>query len=97
MMRRNFVVLLLPLALAGCGTPLPPFETAPPAITSAKDDTLHVALCYNGLTTSEEQLNALALESCGSGMKAQPLGRGINLDHCPVLMPARAIFACTGP
>lgn len=90
------LVLLLPLALAACGTPLPPYETAPPAV-SAADQTVRIALCYNGLTTSEEQLNALARESCGPGMKAKPAGHDFNLSHCPVLMPERAIFSCTAP
>jgi len=94
-MKRRALALLLPLLLAGCSSPLPPYETLPPA-NPAQDDSLRIALCYNGLTTSDEQLRSVAAESCGPGMQPQPAGHElINLNHCPLLMPGRATFTCT--
>jgi hypothetical protein len=94
-MKRRALALLLPLALAYCSSSLPPYETVPPA-NPAQDDRLRIALCYNGLTTSDEQLHSLAAESCGPGMQPQAAGRElINLNNCPLLMPERATFTCS--
>jgi hypothetical protein len=84
------------LCLTQCSGWLPPFETVPPN-APADNATTRVAVCYNALTASPEQLLGIAGASCGPGTTPQPAGRDITLDYCPVLIPARATYTCATP
>jgi hypothetical protein len=84
------------LSLARCNGWLPPFETVPPQ-ASGESEAMSVAVCYNALTASPEQLLAIAAASCGPGPAPQPAGRDITLSYCPLFTPARATFACAQP
>ena len=84
------------LCLTQCSGWLPPFETVPPNATADSATTL-VAVCYNALTTSPEQLLGIAAASCGPGTTPEPAGRDVSLDYCPVLIPARATYSCATP
>ena len=97
MMRFVRLALFCPalLSLTQCGL-LPPFETVPPAASGDSGGT-RVAVCYNALTASSEQLLGVATASCGPGAPPQPVGRDITLTFCPLLTPARATFACAAP
>jgi hypothetical protein len=84
------------LSLAQCGGWLPPFETvASPA--SGDSAATRVAVCYNALTASPEQLLDIATASCGPGEPPQRVGHDLTLSYCPLLTPARATFACAAP
>lgn len=84
------------LCLTQCSGWLPPFETVPP--TAAADSaTTRVAVCYNALTASPEQLLGIAAASCGPGATPQRIGRDLSLDYCPVLIPSRATYTCATP
>ncbi len=98
MMRLIRLVLLCPalLSLAQCSGWLPPFETVPPP-ASADSEATRVAVCYNALTASPEQLLGVATASCGAGATPQPVGRDLTLSYCPLFTPARATFACAAP
>lgn len=84
------------LSLAQCSGWLPPFETVPPPASADSKET-RVAVCYNALTASAEQLLGVATVSCGPGAPPQPVGRDLSLSYCPLLTPARATFACAAP
>ena len=99
MRRWERVVLAALLAgLAQCGRPasvLPPFETVAPTAKNAPGNAApRVSVCYNSLTTTAEQVRAIAAESCGAETKPRPLERDLTLAHCPVLEPLRATFTC---
>ena len=98
MMRLIRLVLLGPalLSLAQCSGWLPPFETVPPP-ASADSEATRVAVCYNALTASPEQLLGVATASCGAGATPRPVGRDLTLSYCPLFTPARATFACAAP
>ncbi|HKW52975.1 MAG TPA: hypothetical protein VJO12_04725 [Stellaceae bacterium] len=98
MMRHLRLVLLWPalLCLTQCSGWLPPFETVPPD-TEADSTTTRVAVCYNALTASPEQLLGIATASCGPGTTPQPAGRDLALNYCPVLIPSRATYTCATP
>lgn len=100
---RSAAVLSL-LALTQCGSGmLPPYETVPPLLTPAERqaaeragtaDETRVAVCYNALTTSAAAVRAIAAASCGADFVPRPVGRDVSLSNCPLLLPARATFAC---
>lgn len=98
---RSAAALLL-LALTQCGSELQPFETVPPALTKAEQQAAksgaasetRVAVCYNVLTTTAAAVRAIAAASCGADLVPHPIGRDLSLANCPLLLPARATFAC---
>jgi hypothetical protein len=85
------------LCLTQCSGWLSPFETVPPPGVAADSATTRVAVCYNALTASPEQLLGIAAASCGPGAAPQPAAHDITLDYCPVLIPARATYSCATP
>ena len=85
------------LCLTQCSGWLPAFETIPPGSAAADNATTRVAVCYNALTASPEQLLGIATASCGPGTTPQPAGHDITLDYCPLLIPARATYTCATP
>jgi len=84
---------------------LPPYETVPLAATKAEQQAVSAAgtpptrigICYNALTTTAEQVRAVAAQSCEPGTVPHPVQRDVSLSNCPLLQPARATFACIGP
>ncbi len=94
LLRFAFVPFLL--GLTGCGW-LPPFETVPPPAPAGQSEANRVAVCYNWLTTTKEQVRGVAAQSCGPGMTAERVDRDVTLNFCPVFTPARATFACRAP
>jgi hypothetical protein len=85
------------LCLTQCSGWLPPFDTVPPTDAAADSATTRVAVCYNALTASPEQLLGIAATSCGPGTTPQPAGQDISLDYCTVLIPSRATYSCATP
>jgi hypothetical protein len=96
-MTRLRLALFWPLLLCLTQCWLPPFDTVPPTDAAADSATTRVAVCYNALTASPEQLLGIAATSCGPGTTPQPAGRDISLDYCPVLIPSRATYSCATP
>jgi hypothetical protein len=81
-------------ALSGA---LPPFETVTPPARGDAAAVTRVSVCYNSLTTTADQVRAIAADSCGSDTTPRPLERDLTLNNCPVLEPLRATFACRPP
>jgi hypothetical protein len=90
------IAFVLAAAAAGCGSLTAPFEGVPsleppPGISA---DSQRVAICYNKLFTTPEQVRAAAVEACGRDSDPQLIGQDVKLD-CPVLTPVRAQYLCT--
>jgi hypothetical protein len=99
---RRAAPLLLLLGLAQCDGALPPYETVPPALSSAQQKAggtqpTRVAVCYNALTTTAAEVRALAARSCDAGTAPKPVAHDLTLNNCPMLQPARATFVCAVP
>ena len=94
-MRRAALAMLLAAALAGCGM-IAPYPTAPlPREAKAPPDAgPRVAICYNTLHTALNEVQASAQAECPSATIATPIGTDYYLQNCPLLLPARATFAC---
>lgn len=91
---RLFAIGLAMAVLAGCSG-LAPYATAPLAPEPGRRDPgPRVAICYNGLVSSRTQIGKAAQQECGPRTRAVPVGTDWHLDNCPILLPARANFAC---
>jgi hypothetical protein len=79
--------------LAGCGA-LNPYPTVPRAPQLGQPSGARVAICYNGLATALAAVQAEAQQECPAGTVAEPVDTDFYMQNCPVLLPARATFAC---
>jgi len=87
---------LLVAAMAGCSG-FTPFPVAPRGIEPGeKNPGTRVAVCYNGLKTTPEEVQKLGLEQCreDGDTSAELIGTDYRLDNCPLMTPARATFLC---
>jgi hypothetical protein len=99
------VALVGAALLSSCGA-LEPYDTTPgpPPSTpksaggsvsnSAAATSPRVGVCYNTLTTTLAEIRAQAQQQCAAGTIAEPVDTDWYLQHCPLLLPARATFAC---
>lgn len=89
------MLALLAAALAGCNM-IAPYPTAPaPREASAPADPGgRVAICYNILHSTLDQVRAAAQGECAAGTIATPIETDWYLQNCPLLLPARATFVC---
>jgi len=81
------------LALAGCSA-LQPYATLPATAEPGEPDGPRVAICYDRLVSSLDEVQKAAQQECAEGTRATPVRTDWRLEHCPVLLPARATFAC---
>ncbi len=89
------LALLGAMELAGCGA-FSPYPTAPSPAEPGQPAGPRVAICYNALTTSREAAQAQAQNECPAGTTAaERVDTDYILQYCPLLLPARATFACT--
>ncbi|HTV88711.1 MAG TPA: hypothetical protein VME41_06820 [Stellaceae bacterium] len=95
---RMVLALAVAAGIAGC-TALDPFATFPkpakPARPGQAAPAPRVAICYNGLDTSLAEVRSQAQQQCAKGTVATPAATDYLMQYCPVLLPARATFACT--
>ena len=81
-------------ALAACSN-LAPYATAPPALSAGKTATgPRVAICFDGFAGSRAAVRARAQQECPANTVATFLATDLRLNHCPMLLPARASFLC---
>lgn len=93
-MMRRLLPLCLATVAAGCSA-VTPFATAPRALEPGQvDPRLRVAICYNALKTSAEEIQKLGQAQCVGDMVAERIDTDYRLDDCPALTPGRATFAC---
>jgi hypothetical protein len=82
------------LALAGCSA-LQPYPTLPASARSGEaEQGQRVAICYDTLVSSLDEVQRAAQQECAPDTVATPLRTDWYKQHCPLLLPARATFAC---
>jgi hypothetical protein len=94
--RRALALFLAAWAgLAGCSAldPYPTYPQQPQA--GVKDTGSRVAICYDGLVSSKDEVQKAAQGECAPNTTAARVDTDWKLDYCPVFLPARATFVCT--
>jgi hypothetical protein len=87
-------ILLFPV-LASCSA-LEPYATFPRTALPGEDASLaRVAICYDTLVSSADEVQQAAQEECVSGTVATYSSTDWYLQYCPLLLPARATYVCT--
>jgi hypothetical protein len=84
---------LLLVLLTGCGS-LAPYATLPSLATPEQPAGTRVALCYSEIKTSRAAAQEAAQQECPAGTAAERVDTDYFLQYCPLLLPARATFAC---
>ena len=90
----RWLALLGVAMLAGC-TLLDPYPTAPIAPAPGQPPGKRVAVCYNRLTTTLDEVRHQAQQECPANTVAAPVNTDWQLQFCPLFLPARATFVCT--
>jgi hypothetical protein len=92
-----------PLVVYGATTTLPDMVPdageiepvpAPASPTSAPAGN-RVAICYNLLWNKPDTIKSAAAQACGNAPAPQVMSQRIDLDACPLLVPTKAVFACS--
>jgi hypothetical protein len=82
------------VALVCCS--LQPYPTYPADPRPGETDAgPRVAICYDTLVSTLDQVQAAAQQECAPNAEAAPLRTDWYMEHCPLLLPARATFVCT--
>ena len=94
-MKRSAVLLaIIAAAPVGCSM-LDPYPTAPaPPEPKVVDAGPRVAICYDTLRSSLDQVRTAAQAECSAGTTATPVDTDLYMQNCPLLLPARATFIC---
>lgn len=83
------------IGLAGCGA-LEPYPTSPASAAPGEADPgPRVAICYDALVSTLEEVQAAAQRECAANTLATPVATDWYLQYCPLLLPARATFTCS--
>jgi hypothetical protein len=95
MRRASTALAAAALALAGC-TALGPYATEPAAPrTGAHEAGSRVAICSAGFAGSRAEVRRMAQKECPPHTAAVLVATDWWLEHCPILLPARATFVCS--
>ena len=80
--------------LGGCSAfaPYPTYPEQPGA--GDKDAGPRVAICYDLLVSSRDNVQKTAQAECAPNTLAERVDTDWKLDYCPLLLPARATFVC---
>jgi hypothetical protein len=96
-MKRAFAALLRTatgIALTGCSA-LQPYPTSPAAARPEEADTgPRVAICYDTLVRTLDEVQSAAQQECASNTRATPVRTDWHMQYCPLLLAARATFVC---
>ena len=85
---------LLLATLASCSA-LEPYATSPRTARPGEDAALpRVAICYDTLVSSLDQVQAAAQQECAADTVATYSSTDWYLQFCPLLLPARATYMC---
>jgi hypothetical protein len=89
------LVVAASISLAGCSAfaPYPTYPQQPGA--GQKDAGPRVAICYDLLVSSHDDVQKAAQDECAPNTLAKRVDTDWKLDYCPLLLPARATFVCT--
>jgi hypothetical protein len=88
------LVISVVVALTGCSA-LAPYPTYPRMAGSGEEAAaLRVAICYDTLVSTLDEVQVAAQQECPSDTTATPFDTDWHLQYCPLLLPARATFVC---
>ena len=91
---RALVVSVTVSVLADCSA-LAPYPTYPHMAGPGEEATaLRVAICYDTLVSTLDEVQVAAQQECPSNTTATPFDTDWHLQYCPLLLPARATFFC---
>lgn len=94
MMLGRALALAVLLGSAGCSA-LAPYPTVPPAPRPGETASgTRVAICYDRLRSSRAEMRARAQQECPADTEARFVATDLRMEHCPILLPARATFLC---
>jgi len=78
----------------GCSA-LTPYSTTPLAPKSAAVDLrTRVAICFNKLKTSPDQVQQQAQAECPNNSVPELIDTDYRLEFCPIAVPGRSTFVC---
>jgi hypothetical protein len=87
--------IIAAIALTGCSA-LDPYPTFPRQARLGEDTSLtRVAICYDLLVSSLDNVQAAAEQECAANTIATPVDTDWYMQYCPLLLPARATFTCS--
>jgi hypothetical protein len=89
------MLLLAVTPLAGCNL-LDPYPTVARLPQPGQPTGERVGICYNSMTTTLPEVREQAQKECAASTMAEPVDTDWYLQTCPLLLPARASFVCTG-
>jgi hypothetical protein len=92
--RASVVGLAAVAALTGCSA-LDPYPTYPADARPGEDPGPRVAICYDTLASTLDQVQVAAQRECDPNTEARPLRTDWYMQYCPLLLPARATFVCS--
>ena len=93
--RAPLVRIAAAIALTGCSA-LEPYPTYPPGARPGEaDGGPRVAICYDTLVSSLDQVQVAAQQECAPNTLATPVRTDWYLQYCPLLLPARATYTCS--
>ena len=95
MTRRSLVLLLVAAGVLVSCSALDPYPVPARAPQPGQPAGPRIAVCYNTLTTTLAEAQTQAQRECRAGKFAEPADTDWYLQHCPLLLPARATFVCT--
>jgi hypothetical protein len=93
--RAPLVRIAAAIAFTGCSA-LDPYPTYPAnARPGDVDPGPRVAICYDTLVSTLDQVQVAAQQECAPNTQATPVRTDWYLQYCPLLLPARATFTCS--
>jgi hypothetical protein len=93
-MRIARALVTIGVALTSCSG-LAPYPTFPRMPSPGEDASApRVAICYDRLVSTLDQVQVAAQQECPSNTTATPFDTDWRLQYCPLLLPARATFVC---
>ena len=94
---RRAAVALTAMVAAGCGLTEPyvykgdEFNRDSPTFNKPRQDVEPVGICYNGIGTTDFQLQQLADRECARFQKRAQRAED-TIQRCPLLLPREAVF-----
>ncbi len=91
----GLLLVIVGIVFAGCSA-LDPYPTTPASAPPGEvDPGQRVAICYDTLVSTLDEVQKAAQQECAPDTDAAPVRTDWYLQYCPLLLPARATFVCT--
>jgi hypothetical protein len=91
---RVVLALAVVAMVSGCSA-LQPYPTYPAAALPGEVDAgPRVAICYDALVSTLDEVHTEAQQECAANSEARPVRTDWWMEFCPLFLPARATFVC---